>query len=142
MEVERFDHLHIKYSDLDRATEKFDEIVGGPFLPGLDFTEDYGMCVSFCPYPKGLELMQVTDASKEMAALYEAQPDGLFAISYKVVSLEDAIQGMQEIGYSMMLRYEFGEIKEALFDTKAALGFFVEMIEYEGEDIQAADYRL
>jgi hypothetical protein len=49
---------------------------------------------------------------------------------------------MQELGYAMLMRYEFGEIKEALFDTKKALGFYSEMIEYEGDDIQASDYEM
>jgi len=61
VEVERFDHIHIKYANLDEGTESFEKIVGGPFVPEIDFTDDHGMCASFCPHPKGLELMHVTD---------------------------------------------------------------------------------
>jgi|GEM_PF-3571655 len=77
-----------------------------------------------------------------MGAIYDTQPDGVFAISYKVNSLDEAVAGMAELGYEMLMRYEFGDIKEALFDTKKALGVYLEMIEYEGDDIQSADFEI
>jgi len=77
-----------------------------------------------------------------MGAIYDTQPDGVFAISYKVNSLDEAVAGMAELGYEMLMRYEFGDIKEALFDIKKALGVYLEMIEYEGDDIQSADFEI
>lgn len=140
MQVERIDHVHIKYGNLKSGTEGFEKITGAEFMKGLDFTEIYGMEASFLPFPNALELMMVTDKNKEMASIYNAQPDGVFALSYKVHLLDTAIPEMESMGYNLLLRYEFGEIKEALFDTKKELGVFIELIEYSGLDIVAVDH--
>jgi len=108
-------------------------------LMEADFSEDYGMRVAYNPFPIGIELMEVTDNSKEMAKIYAAAPDGVFALSLKVPDIEAATLEMEVMGYKMLLRYDFGDIKEALFDSKKAIGMYLELIEYAGDDITEVD---
>jgi len=136
--VEKIDHIHIKVGDMAAVSKAFNAFLDAELVE-LDFTNDYGMRVGFNPFPNGLEIMEVTDASKEMAKLYEEAPDGVFAISFKVPDMAKAIPQMEAFGNSLIMKYEFGEIKEALFDTKEKMGVFVELIEYSTDDIAAAD---
>ena len=136
--VEKIDHIHIKVGNMSAVSKAFNAFLDAELVE-LDFTDDYGMKVGFNPFPNGLEIMEVTDASKEMAKLYNEAPDGVFAISFKVSNMAKAIPQMEAFGNSLIMKYEFGEIKEALFDTKETMGVFVELIEYSTDDITAAD---
>jgi catechol 2,3-dioxygenase-like lactoylglutathione lyase family enzyme len=139
MNIERIDHIHIKVDDRNSVTKAFEDVLGQKIPIVADFTADYGMKVSFSPFPYGLEIMEVTDKTKEMASLYAASPEGVFAISYKVPDIDEAIAEMESMGNKLLLRYDFGQIKEALFDTKKTTGVFLELIEYPTSDILAAD---
>ena len=50
-----------------------------------------------------------------------------------------AIRSYYALGNKLIMRYEFGDIKEALFDTKDSMGVHTELIEYDTEDITDAD---
>jgi hypothetical protein len=139
MNVERIDHIHIKVHDQPTITGLYEKVLGTKMLMEADFTDDSGMRVAYNPFPIGLELMEVTDTGKEMAKIYEAAPEGVFALSLKVPDIEDATADMESMGHKLLMRYDFGEIKEALFDSKKALGLYIELIEYATENITDAD---
>jgi hypothetical protein len=139
MKVERIDHIHIKVNKIKSVISKYEGLIGTKFLMEADFTADNGFRVAFNAFPVGLELMEVTDKSKEMARIYAAAPDGVFALSLKVPDIEKATAEMESMGHKFLLRYDFGEIKEALFDSRKAFGMYFELIEYATEDISDAD---
>lgn len=139
MKVERIDHIHIKVKDQPKATARYEEVLGTKMMMEADFSDDYGMRVAYNPFPVGLELMEVTDGAKEMAKIYAAAPDGVFALSLKVPDIDEATAEMEALGHKLLMRYDFGDIKEALFDSKKAVGIYFELIEYAGEDISEVD---
>ena len=65
-----------------------------------------------------------------MGAIYAKAPEGVFALSYKVTDMTAAITDMEALGHKLLLKYEFGPIREALFDTKDSLGVYIELIDY------------
>lgn len=138
MEVLRLDHIHVKVKDLDAASDAYDEVTGVPLFRGIDYTDVYGMQVSFAAFPISLEVMKVTDPTKQMSALYDAAPYGVFALSYKVADLDTACVQMEELGYKLIMRYEFGPVREALFDAKDKLSVYLEMVDYPGDSIMEA----
>lgn len=139
MRVERIDHIHVKVKDQPEATALYEQVIGTKMMMEADFSDDYGMRVAYNPFPVGLELMEVTDGSKEMAVIYAAAPDGVFALSLKVPDIDEATAEMEAMGHKLLMRYDFGDIKEALFDSKKAVGIYFELIEYAGEDISEVD---
>jgi len=138
LSVEKIDHVHIKVDNMESSSKAFAGMIGTDLME-LDFTDDYGMKVAFNPFPNGLEIMEVTDASKEMSKLYDEAPNGVFALSFKVEDIDKAVPMMEALGNKLIMRYEFGDIKEALFDTKESMGVHTELIEYDTEDITEAD---
>jgi catechol 2,3-dioxygenase-like lactoylglutathione lyase family enzyme len=139
MKVERIDHIHVKVADQPKTTARYEEVLGAKVLMEADFTDDYGMRVAYNPFPIGIELMEVTDRSKQMAKIYAAAPEGVFALSLKVPNIDEATAEMEAMGHALLMRYDFGEIKEALFDSKKTVGLYVELIEYAAENITDAD---
>lgn len=139
MQVERIDHIHVKVKDEPKATALYEAVLGTKMMMEADFSDDYGMRVAYNPFPIGLELMEVTDGSKEMAAIYAAAPDGVFALSLKVPDIDAATVEMEAMGHKLLMRYDFGDIKEALFDSKKTVGIYFELIEYAGENITDVD---
>ena len=79
--------------------------------------------------------MEATDKGKEMGRMYADAPEGIFAISLKVPDIDKATTEMESMGYKMLLRYDTGPVKEAIFDTKKALTLYIELIEYPGESV-------
>jgi len=139
LKVERIDHIHIKVINQPNAKTMYEGVMGSEMLMEADFSEDYGLRIAYNPFPIGLELMEVTDRSKSMAKIYAESPDGVFALSLKVPDIEEATTEMELMGYKLLLRYDFGDIKEALFDSKKAMGIYFELIEYASENIVEAD---
>ena len=137
MEVEKIDHLHIKTNNLKGTTSNYEGLLGRKFLFEADFSDLYGMKIAFNSFPLGIELMEVTDNSKEMGRMYAEAPEGIFAISLKLPDIEKATIDMESMGYKLLLRYDFGPIKEALFDTKKALALYIELMEYPGESVES-----
>lgn len=139
MQVTRIDHIHIKVNDQPKATALYEQVIGAKLLVEADFSDDSGIRIGYNPFPLGLELMEVTDTSKEMAKIYEPAPEGVFALSLKVPDIDKATEELEAMGHKLMMRYDFGEIKEALFDTKKALGVYIELISHPGEDASQVD---
>ena len=56
-------------------------------------------------------------------------------MSYKVPDIEAGIADMQIMGYECIEAFDWGNIKEAIFETYATFGFYVELISYPGDSI-------
>lgn len=139
MKVERIDHIHVKCLDLDETSMEYEKVIGKEFMAKMDFTEDQGNRVAFNPFPIGLEVMQGTDPNKGSGVVTATSEVGVFAISLKVPDINEATAEMETMGFKKLWSGEFGEIMEALFDTKKALGVLIELIAYRTEDITATD---
>lgn len=133
MKILRIDHVHIKADDHTGTVKALGDILGGPFLlEEMDFEEE-GMKVAFNPFPCGFEVMAVNDSSRELAALYEKWPNGVFALSLKVEDITSATADMESHGYKAVVVHEFGDIHEVLFDTTTTLGFYIELVQSPDE---------
>jgi len=138
MEIERIDHIHMKGPDFESTMEALDEIIGRDMYMQMDFTEDEGVEVAYEPFPIGIELFRVTDPTQITGAVADSSSIGPFAISYKVPDIQEGIRDLEALGYRQIKYFDFGPIQEVLFDTKERLGFYVELIEYEGNNIISA----
>ncbi|MBQ3302170.1 MAG: hypothetical protein IJH04_08525 [Eggerthellaceae bacterium] len=136
MKIERVDHLHVSAPDFDKFVDEFKKIMGREFTaPDMDM-QHYGTIVTYEPYPIGIELFKAYDAERSVSSRLAASSRGVFAVSYKVPDIQEARKELEELGYKEIEYYDFGPIKEALYDTDDKFGFNLELIEYAGEDIQ------
>ena len=137
MEVQNIDHIHFKTNNMERDTSLFEGLLGSNFPYKIDVSTSHGLRCSFHPPPLGFNLVEVTDEDYEMSKMYAEAPEGIFAISLKVPDIEKATVEMESMGYKLLLRYDFGPIKEALFDTKKAFMLYIELMEYPGESVES-----
>lgn len=132
MEALRLDHIHIKANDEDDFRTICDtlQLITGHAM-GLEMTfDEMGMKVGYDPHPFGYEVMQVTDAQKQLAQYYEAWPRGVFCLTYRVPDYETAAAEMEGMGFPQLLRYDSPPfVKEGFFDTLSKLPFYIELIE-------------
>jgi len=135
MEIERIDHIHMKGLHFDNTAKALGEIIGREIYMQMDFTEEEGAEVAYEPFPIGIELFRVTDPTKTTGSVADSSPIGPFAISYKVPDIQEGIHDLELLGYRQIKYFDFGPIQEVLFDTKDKLGFYLELIEYEGNSI-------
>ncbi len=73
--------------------------------------------------------MKVIDESKEMARMYVAALEEIFDISLKVPNIAESTAEIKSMSFRLIDRYDFGEINEALFDSKKACGLNIALIE-------------
>lgn len=140
MNVSRIDHIHVKVDDLMAANADYEKVFGMKFPPVIDFADRSGFQVVFNQFPNGVELMKVVKNMTPMTQLYLDSPEGVFALSLKVDSLEESIKEMEQNGFKHLFTYGGGEIKEGLFDTKERLGVYIELVEYPGDDVNEAKF--
>lgn len=138
MKVERLDHVFIKTNDMNATADAMEKITGEGSFIRFDMTEAQGNIVGFAPPPLGLEILQGTAEVGTGPYTIEAEP-GLFALSFKVADYEGSLAEMEALGYKKLWEGEFGDIKEALFDTKEVFGFLIQLASFEGEDVTAVD---
>ncbi|MCR4869806.1 MAG: hypothetical protein K5859_00740 [Atopobiaceae bacterium] len=135
MDILRIDHLHVKGFDYEKAREAYEQLMGREFVIDLDFTDDQGTEVVYEPYPLGIELFNPTDPALTSGRLASSSKPGVFAVSYKVPDIEKGIEEMEAMGYGCIEVFDFGDIKEAIFETYETFGFYVELISYPGDSI-------
>lgn len=135
MKILRIDHLHVKGVDFEQTKGAYEQLMGNDFYMQMDFSEDQGAEVAYQPYPMGIELFRVTDREKTSGHLVDGAQPGVFAVSYKVLDIQEGCEEMQAMGYRLIELFDFGDIKEAIFDTVDAFGFYVELISYPGDSI-------
>ena len=133
--IPRFDHMHVRPADFDRFNEAFQKFLGYDYLMKMPM-EEYGTEVAYEPAPIGLEAFRPLDTSKSLSAKIASESDGVFCICYKVDHLDAAIEDMEAKGWKKLEYYVNGPILEALFDTKADLGFYIELTEYPFESMR------
>jgi len=130
MKIVRFDHMHVKPDDYDVFVDNLQKLIGHDVLMNMPM-DDYGVDVAYDPFPIGVEAFRSIDPNNQTCSGKLAVSEkGVFSICYKVENLEAATKEMEENGWHKMEHYDNGQIQEALFDTKAAFGFYMELIEY------------
>ncbi|MBC3888114.1 hypothetical protein GH810_07310 [Acetobacterium paludosum] len=135
MKILRIDHLHMKGNNFDKTAQAMEKLIGQDFYMRMDFTEKDGAEVAYQPYPIGLELFNPTDISKNSGRIAAESQPGVIAISYKVPNIKEAQGEMESLGYKLIEYFDYGEIQEALYDTKDDFGLMIELIEYPGDSI-------
>ena len=136
MKIERFDHMHVNPKNFEKFNEKFEKLLGYEYFMNMPM-EDYGTEVAYEPAPIGLEAFKVTDPSKSMSAKIASESEGIFCVCYKVDNIREAIKEMEDKGWKMLEFIDNDPILEAVFDTKADLGFYIELTEYPFESMRA-----
>ena len=134
MDILRIDHLHIKGFEYEGFKGAFEQLMGKEFYMEMEF-EDQGTEVAYEPYPIGVELFNPLDATLTSGRLAATSHPGVFAVSYKVPDIEAAVEEMRAMGYELIELFDFGDIKEAIFETYDIFGFYVELISYPGDSI-------
>ena len=134
MDILRIDHLHVKGFEYEGFKGAFEQLMGKEFYMEMEF-EDQGTEVSYEPYPIGCELFRPIDDTLTSGRLAATSHPGVFAVSYKVADIEVGIADMQAMGHELIEVFDFGDIKEAIFDTYKLFGFYVELISYPGDSI-------
>lgn len=131
----RFDHLHVNPQDFEKFNGNFEKFLGRKFMMNMPM-EQYGTEVAYEPSPIGVEAFRVTDASKSVSARNASENQGIFCVCFKVDSLAEAIKDMEAKGWPMMEYIDNAPILEAVFDTKADMGFYIELTEYPFESMR------
>jgi len=136
MKILRFDHLHMNPADFDKFNESFQKFMGFDYLMNMPM-EQYGTKVAYEPFPVGVEAFQVTDVNKSVSAKVASENSGVFCLSFRVENLAEAIKEMEEKGWKMLEYIDNAPIIEALFDTKADMGIYIELVETPFDDLRA-----
>ena len=130
MKILRFDHMHVGPADYDAFVANVEKLIGHEVLMNMPM-EDYGVQVAYDPFPIGIEAFKSIDAENQTWSGRLARSEkGVYSICFKVENLEEATAEMEANGWKKLEHYDNGPIQEALFDTKAAFGFYMELIEY------------
>ena len=128
MKVEKLDHIHVYVKDLDQAKDFFCRILGTTFSPNIA-AEDVQTRSSLSPL--GVELIESTSPTGIVAEAIKRRGEGLYAISFKVPDIEEAIKELQSMGLRLVGRVEVGRIREAQFHPKDSHGVMLELCQYE-----------
>ena len=130
LKIIRFDHLHANPADYDSFVSNLETLIGHPVSMNMPMP-DYGCDVAYEPFPVGIEAFRSTSPDNQTwSGRLAATEKGVFSICFKVEKLDEATAFMEEHGWKKLEHYDNGPIQEALFDTKAAFGFYMELIEY------------
>lgn len=133
MKVEQIDHLGIYVKDLDKAAKFFRDVFG------FEFSREFGaegMDVREVVDTVGLDLLAAKTPDGTMARIIEHRGEGLASLSLKVPNLEEGIEEMKSKGIRVVHRGDHGDVsKWVTFHPKDLFGVFVELVEYEPENL-------
>jgi len=132
----RFDHLHLNPENFEKFNAAFQKLMDQDFMMNMPM-EQYGTKVAYEPFPIGVEAFQVTDTTKSVSAKVASENPGVFCLSFRVENLAEAIKEMEEKGWKMLEYIDNAPILEALFDTKADMGIYIELVETPFDDLRA-----
>lgn len=138
MKTMRIDHIHIKVENVEKAAKMYESILG-KYEYMIDFTDKFGVKLAYNSFPKGLILTEVTDPDKGEGKIYKDMPLGLTAISLKVEDISEANEKMKNMGYQILNVNDMGGLKQVMFDTKEDMGFNIELVESDTDDIADAE---
>ncbi len=128
MKAERLDHIHIYVKDLEKAKDTFSRILGTTFSPNIE-VED--MQIRSALSPLGVELIESASPDGVVAKAIERRGEGLYALSFKVPDIEEAVNELQSMGLRLVGRVEEGNIREAQFHPKDCHGVMIELCQYQ-----------
>ena len=125
----KIDHIHCYVKDLDKAIEFFSKVLGTKFTAPFTLTD---WKVRGAMDPLGLELGQpLAPDSMISAEIEEKGEEGIFAVSFLVENLDEAVAEMQSYGLKVIRRYEVpGVLRDALFDPRDSFGIAIELTEH------------
>jgi len=132
----RFDHLHLNPENFEKFNAAFQKLMDQDFMMNMPM-EQYGTKVAYEPFPIGMETFEVFDASRSVSAKITSENIGVFCISYRVDNLEEAIKEMEAKGWKMLEFIDQNPIFEAVFDTKADMGIYIELVQTPFDDLRA-----
>jgi len=136
MGIEKLDHVHIYVKDLEKAKQRFKELLGVEFCEDITpqdvdsdtlvrTAEGRGTYATF-----GIELLEASPGSPAAKAI-EPMEEGLGGVSIKVTNLEDAIMEFQQKGMRLIQRSQIGCYRVAWFHPRDAHGVLIELCEYQ-----------
>lgn len=130
IKIIRFDHMHVAPENYDKFVANVETLIGHKVVMNMPMPE-YGMEVAYEPFPIGLEAFKPVAEHNDSYTFRAASTEkGIYSICFKVENLAEATIFMEEHGWKKLEEYPSGPIQEALFDTKADFGFYMELIEY------------
>ena len=130
MKAQKLDHIHVYVKDINKAREMFSGLLGTTFTPIYE-VEEIQAKASISPI--GIELLEGTSPTSVISKGIEKRGEGVFALSFKVDNLDEAIKEFQEAGLRLVGRGHVGDIQEAQFHPKDSFGTMIELCEYEEE---------
>ncbi len=134
MRVEKLDHVHIYVKSLEKGKDTFSRVLGTTFCPTITADErggDASRQLRSTLSPLGLELLEGSSPEGAIGRVIERRGEGVYALSFKVPDIEEAISELQSKGLRMVSRIELGKIKEAQFHPKDCHGIMIELCEYQ-----------
>jgi len=133
MKIEQIDHIHIAVRDLNKATSLFESILDVRFSREF-VSEELEIKSRIAAIGSvGIELIQPTSPTSEIAKFLERRGEGLHAISLKVTDIDEAISQMKAKGIRLTTRIELPMLREAEFHPKDIHGVQIELCQYEME---------
>lgn len=130
LKIIRFDHMHVKPESYEKFVNNLTTLIGRAPIMNMPMPE-YGMDVAYEPFPVGLEAFKIVAEQNDTYSYKAASTEkGIFSICFKVENLAEGTAFMEEHGWKKLEEYPNDPIQEALFDTKADFGFYMELIEY------------
>lgn len=130
LKIIRFDHMHVKPDNYEKFVNNLQTLIGHEVVMNMPMP-DYGSEVAYEPFPVGLEAFKCVDPNNQThSGRLAATEKGIFSIAFKVEDLDEATAFMEEHGWKKLEYYDNGPIQEALYDTKADFGFYMELITY------------
>lgn len=138
MKVEQIDHIHVVVKELDKAVRFFSELLGTTFSEILSSPPEaeggFGVKASVCNLNGvGIELIAPYDPGSLSAKMLERRGEGIWAISFKVPDIDEAISEVESRGLRVIRRVEVGKVKEAHIHPKDAHGIMIELCEYKAQ---------
>ena len=135
LKIIRFDHMHVGPKDYDAFVANLETLLGHDLHMKMPMV-DYGVDVAYEPFPVGIEAFRSIDPNNQThSGKLAATEKGIFSICFKVEDLDEATAFMEERGWKKLEHYDNGPIQEALYDTKADFGFYMELIAYPFDTI-------
>jgi len=133
VKIEKIDHVHIYVKDLEKAIQRFEDLLGVKFGQVMtEGLEELGVKGAFAP--PGLDVSQPTSPDSPVAKVIARMGEGLVGgVSFKVEDIESGIAEFQSKGMRLLDRLEIGGLKEAWFHPKDAHGVLIELCQYQAD---------
>ena len=136
MTIEKLDHVHIYVKDMEKAKQRFKDLLGADFCDDITpqdmESDDLGRTIegrgTYAIF--GIELLEAPPGSPAAKAI-EPMEEGLGGVSIKVTNLEDAIVEFQQKGMRLVQKSEIGRYRVAWFHPRDAHGVLIELCEYQ-----------